>query len=123
MNNLDQKIGEFSLAIKETKEYLAYKQAAQIYDADRASQILLNDLQMAQQAVDIFEQGNFSGLDEQKKKYEDLLEKVRKNEAINEWVKTRKQMEILVGELATAISNDIGFPFNLPPKKGCGCSG
>lgn len=123
MNNLGQKIREFSQAIQETKVCQAYKKAAQIYNNDKKAQILMNDFTMAQQELVILVQGNFSGQEKQKEKLEALLREVRASLVINEWIKSQRQMEILIGDLAIAISNDIGFPFNLPPKKGCGCSG
>jgi cell fate (sporulation/competence/biofilm development) regulator YlbF (YheA/YmcA/DUF963 family) len=123
MNNLEQKIGEFSRAIRETKECQAFQKAAQAYGNDKAAQKLMNDFTMAQQELAILEGGNFSGQEAQKEKYEALLKEVRANGPINELVESRKKMEILVGDLAVTLSNAIDFPFNLPPKKGCGCSG
>jgi len=78
-------------------------------------------LQMAQGKLDILEQGNFEGLEEQKTLYDELLNQVRQNRAINDWFDSRKHMEPLVGELANALSRQINFPFTLPPKKSCGC--
>jgi len=121
MNNLDQKIQEFSGAIQETKECRAYKQAELAYNGDSIAQKLLDDFQMAQQELAILQEGGFSGQEEQKAKYENLLDEVRKNKVINEWFESRRQMEILIGDLATALSHDLGFPFVLPPKKSCGC--
>lgn len=123
MNNLEQKIKEFSQAIRETKECQAFKKAARTYDNDKEAQKLMNDFQIAQQELAILREGNFSGQEEQEEKYGILLKGVRTNAAINELVEARKKMEILIGDLAIGISNDIGFPFNLPPKKSCGCSG
>jgi cell fate (sporulation/competence/biofilm development) regulator YlbF (YheA/YmcA/DUF963 family) len=122
MNNLEQKIKEFSQAIQETRECQVFKKAAQTYDNDKEAQKLMNDFQVAQQQLVILREGNFSGQEEPEKKYEILLKEVRANAAINEFVEARKKMEILVGDLATTVSNEIGFPFNLPPKKSCGCS-
>ena len=123
MNNLDQKIKEFSQTIRETKDYQAYKKAAEIYDNDKEAQKLLNDFQMAQQELAILREGNFTGQEEQKEKFDYLLGKVRDNGVINEWIDNRNKIEGLVGDLAVALSRDLDFPFTLPPKKGCGCSG
>ena len=122
MNNLEQKVGEFCAAIQETKEYRDYREAAEIYDRDKAAQELMKDFQMAQQELAILRDGGFSGWEEQEKKLRSLLDEVKKNETINKFSESRRKMEILIGDLALAISNDIDFPFNLPPKKGCGCS-
>ena len=121
MDNLDQKMKEFCGAVEETKEYQAYKKAAEEYGNDKEAQKLLNDLQMAQQELAILQDGDFSGVEEQSKKYEALLDEVRKNEVINKWIDTQKELAVLIGGLATAISGNLGFPFALPPKKSCGC--
>lgn len=121
MDNLEQKIIEFSQAIRETKEWQDYDAAARAYESDKGAQKLLEDLQMAQGALDIIEQGNFSGHEDQKKAYEKILDEVRANRVINEWFDTRRRLEPLIGELAAALSQKINFPFTLPPKKGCGC--
>lgn len=123
MNNLEQKIVDFSLAIRETKEWQDFQKAAQVYEGDKASQKLLGDLQMAQGTLDAIEQGNFPGLEEQKAVYEDLLGQVRQNRAINDLFDNRKCLETLIGQVATTLSHEINFPFTLPPKKGCGCGG
>ena len=123
MDYLDQKTKEFCLAVEETKEYLAYKEAAEVYGRDKEAQKLLNDLQMAQQELAILQEGDFSGVEEQSKKYDDLLNDIRKNEAINKWVDTQKELAALIGGLAIAISGTLNFPFTLPPKKSCGCGG
>jgi len=121
MNNLEQKTADLAQAIQETKEWQEYQRATQVYESDKAAQKLLADLQMAQGKLDILEQGNFEGLEEQKTLYDELLNQVRQNRAINDWFDSRKHMEPLVGELANALSRQINFPFTLPPKKSCGC--
>ena len=123
MNNLEQKIIEFSQAIRETKEWRDYTEAARAYGSDKDAQKLLEDLQMAQGELDILEQGNFSGQEEQRKVYDALLDKVRANRTINDRFDTRKRLETLIGELAVTLTQKIDFPFTLPPKKGCGCGG
>ena len=123
MDNLDQKTKEFCEVVAETKEYQAYRKAAARYGTDKEAQKLLNDLQMAQQELAILQEGDFSGVEEQGKKLERLLDEVRKNEAINKWFDSQKELAALIGGLATAISGNLGFPFTLPPKKSCGCGG
>ncbi|MCU0652902.1 MAG: YlbF family regulator [Candidatus Pacebacteria bacterium] len=123
MNNLEQKIVEFSQAVRETKEWQAYTEAARAYESDKAAQKLPEDLQMAQGTLDAIEQGNFPGREEQRAAYEHLLDQVRKNRVIDDFFDARKRLEALVGDLATTISHEINFPFTLPPKKSCGCSG
>jgi len=63
------------------------------------------------------QEGNFSRQEELKKKYDLLREQVRASAAINNLIDNRKKMEAIVGNLAIEISNNINFPFTLPPKK------
>ena len=123
MDNLENYTKEFSRAVRESKECRDFQKAARVYAADSAAQKLMDDFQMAQQELAILREGNFSGQVEAQEKYNLLLEQVRNNTPINDLAEARKKMAAMVGELALAISNDIGFPFTLPPKKGCGCSG
>lgn len=123
MSNLHEKACDFCAAIKETKEWRAYQNAAKIYGEDENARKLMNDFAMARQELAILQEGGFSGQEEQRKIFESLREQVRKNKAIGDLADARKKMEALVGDLAVAISNDIDFPFNLPPKKNCGCHG
>ena len=122
MNNLEQKIKDFSEAIRETKEYQAYKKAAEIYNNDKHAQELLNEFNVARQNVAIFRQGNFPGLEEENKKLDDLFKKVKNNNAINDWTKTQAELQLLIGGMATELSNSIEFPFTLP-QSGGGCCG
>jgi cell fate (sporulation/competence/biofilm development) regulator YlbF (YheA/YmcA/DUF963 family) len=121
MDNLDQKTEEFCRAVEDTKECRDFKAAAEVYGRDNEAQKLLNDFRMAQQELAILRDGDFSGVEERERKLEKLLDEVRKNEAINNWVDAQKKLAVLTGGLATAITNSIGFPFTLPPKKSCGC--
>lgn len=119
MDDLILKLKEFSQAIQKTKEYQSYKKAAEIYETDQESQKLLKDFQIAQQNVNIYQQGKFSGLEEQEKEYEKLLKEVRKNKAINDWIETQKDVQKLIGLLAAELSQDINFKFTPPERKGC----
>ena len=122
MNNLDKKTQEFILAVKETKEFKAYKKALDVYKADKESQQLLKDLNLAQQNLAILEHGNFEGQKEQKEKVEDLLNKVRKNKVINNWIDTQKNLQPLINDLVSGIGTSLEFPFGFVKQKG-GCCG
>lgn len=122
MNNLDQKIKEFSEAIQETKEFQDYAKANKVFQEDKDAQKLLKDFREAQQTLAIFQQGNFPGQEEQREKTENLLNEVRKNKVINEWAQTQKKFQALIARLATVLSNDLNFPFTLP-QQGGGCCG
>jgi len=120
MNNLDQKIKDFILAIRETKEFNDYQKAEEIYKKDKDAQSLLKDFQLAQQNLVILKQGNFSGQEEQREKVEALQKEFDKNEVIRDWIETRKKFQDLVDRLTANISSDINFPFTFIQKsKGC----
>ncbi len=120
MNNLEQKTKEFIEAIKEMSEFKDYQKAEEIYKQDKDAQTLLKDFQMARQNLAILKQGNFSGQEEQREKFEDLQSQVRGNEVINDWIDKRKKFHGLVDSLASNISSDINFPFTYTQKsKGC----
>ena len=122
MNNLDQKIKEFSEAIRETKEFQVYEKANEVFKKDKEAQKLLEDFQMAKQTLAIFQQGSFPGQEEQREKVENLLKEVRKNEVIKEWIESQRRLQDLVSRLATILSSDLNFPFTLP-QGGGGCCG
>lgn len=120
-NNLEKKLKEFISAIKETKEYRAYQEADIILKNDKEASQLLADFQEAQQTLQVFQQGNFPGVQEQHQKVQDLYRKVQNNQIIMNWAKSQNKMQTLVGDLATDLTNQIKF-FFAPPQKG-GCCG
>jgi cell fate (sporulation/competence/biofilm development) regulator YlbF (YheA/YmcA/DUF963 family) len=122
-NNLDQKIKDFSEAIRETKEFQNYAKANKAFQEDKDAQKLLKDFQETQQTLAIFQQGNFPGQEEQKEKTEKLLSEVRKNKVISEWINAQRNFQVLIGDVATTLSNNLGFPFTLPQQGGGGCCG
>jgi len=122
MNNLEQKIKEFSEAIQGTKEFQNYAKANKTFQEDKNARKLLKDFQEAQQTLAVFQQGDFPGKEEEREKTERLLSEVRKNEVIKEWIETQKDLQVLIGRLATTLSNDLNFPFTLP-QQGGGCCG
>lgn len=119
MNNLDQKTKEFLESIKQTEEFKNYQKANNEFQSDKKAQELLKDVQEAEQTLSILRDGSFEGLEEQKKKTEKLLDEIRKNKIINEWIQSRNKLQSLVGELAAFLSEDIGFTFTPPQKRSC----
>lgn len=122
MNNLDQKIKEFSEAIRETTTFQEYQRANELFQKDKEARKLLEEFQMAQQTLAIFQQGNFPGQEEQKGKAEQLLVQVRNNRIISEWIESQRRLQELVNRLAISLSQDLNFPFTLP-QGGGGCCG
>jgi len=121
MNNLNQKIKEFSEAIRETEEFKNYKKTNELFQKDKEARKLLEEFQMAQQTLAIFQQGGFPGQEEQRRKVEQLLAQVRKNKVISEWIESQRRLQDLVAKLATSLSSDLNFPFTLPQGGGRCC--
>ncbi len=123
MSDIDKKIKEFSSRIKELKEFQVYQKAAEAYFDDKSAQELLHEYQLALKNVDIYRYGNFPAeeVEAKDKIFQDLLEKVRNNEKINNWISSKNKVQEVLGDIAGAISNDLGIEF-APQKKG-GCCG
>lgn len=122
MNTLDQKIKELSEAIRASRQWQVYQKANQAFQNDKEAKQLLNDFQMAQQTLAIFQQGGFPGQEEQREKVEELLKQVRQNKIIKEWIQSQRDMQILIENLAANISREINFPFS-PLQSSGGCCG
>lgn len=119
MNNLDLKTKEFLDAIRQTKEFENYQKANEKFSSNKEAQKLLQEYQEAQQTLVILEQGGFSGVESQKKKTGKLLNEVRKNKIISEWIKSRDKLQILIGDLAAVLSNDLGLKFIPTQRRSC----
>ncbi len=121
MENLNKKIKELSEEILKTKEFKTFEKAQEEFEKDKEAKKLFTDFQQAQQKLAILQQGAFPEEEKQREKTKVLLEKVKQNKKITNWLQKNREFEILTGEIATAISKKINFPLNTPKKCG-GCS-
>jgi cell fate (sporulation/competence/biofilm development) regulator YlbF (YheA/YmcA/DUF963 family) len=121
MEDLNTKIKELSEEILKTKEFRNYEKALTEFQKDKDSKKLFTDFQQAQQKLSILQQGDFPEKEKQREKTEELLNQVKKNEKITNWLQKQRELEILTGEIAKTISKNINFPLTLPQKCG-GCS-
>lgn len=119
MNNLDQKTNEFLDAIRQTNEFKNYQKAKEKFLSDKDAQKLLAEYQEAEQTLVILEQGGFSGADSQKEKTGKLLNEVRKNKTVSEWIKSQNRLQVLISDLATVLSNNVGLKFIPTQRRGC----
>lgn len=119
MSNLENKLKEFTEAIRQTSEFQDYLEADRNFKSDKEAQKLLNDFQEAKGALVILEQGGFSGVEEQRGKTDKLFNEVKNNIIINNWLKSQERVRGLISELGKELEEDTGFPFTPPPKRSC----
>ena len=117
---LEQKTSDFIKALIETPEYQAFKRAQENFDSDNEAKQLVDDFNNTQQTYAVFRQGDFPGAEEQKEHMNQLRSRLDQNSRINELLKSEKNLQLLVSELADHISREIGFPFNQPQASCCG---
>ena len=117
---LDQKTKDFIAALIDTPEYQAFKSAQENFDSDDEAKQIVEDFNSTQQAYNVFRKGDFPGAEEQKERLNQLRTKLEQNTRINELLKSEKDLQLLVSELADHISQEIGFPFNQPQASCCG---
>ena len=119
---LEQKTKDFIEALRETPEYQAFKKAQDNFDSDNEAKQLVDDFNNTQQTYTVFRQGAFPGIEEQRKRLNQLRSKLEQNTKVSELLKSEKEFQLLVSVLASHISQEIGFPFNQPQASG-GCCG
>ena len=117
---LEQKTKDFIAALIDTPEYQAFKKAQENFDSDNEAKQLVDDFNNTQQTYAVFRQGDFPGAEEQKEHMNQLRSRLDQNSRINELLKSEKNLQLLVSELADHISQEIGFPFNQPQASCCG---
>ena len=106
-----------------TKEYKEYKEAEDLWRKDKESQKMLEEYLSTKNTLNILEQGGFDGEEEQKKKLEELEEKVKNNQNINEWFSAQRRFQEFIWKQADYLSKNIKFPFSPKPRSSCkgGC--
>ena len=117
---LEQKTGDFIKALIETPEYQAFKKAQDNFDNDNEAKQLIEDFNSTQQTYAVFRQGDFPGIEEQKGRLDQLQVKLQQNPKISELLESESNLQALVSELASHISQEIGVPFNQPQASCCG---
>ena len=116
---LEQKTKDFVEALIATPEYQAFKKAQDNFDGDSEAKQLVDDFNNAQQTYAVFRQGDFTGIEEQKGRLDQLQDKLQQNAKISELMESEKNLQDLVSELASHISEEIGVPFNQPQASCC----
>jgi len=116
---LEQKTRDFIEALVETPEYQAFKKAQENFDSDNEAKQLVDDFNNTQQTYAVFRQGDFPGIEEQKGRLDQLQVKLQQNPKISELLESESNLQALVSELASHISQEIGVPFNQPQASCC----
>ena len=117
---LEQKTRDFIAALIDTPEYQAFKKAQENFDNDKEAKQLVDDFNNTQQTYAVFRQGDFPGIEEQKERLNQLRSRLDQNTTINGLLRSEQNLQLLVAELASHISQEIGFPFNQPQASCCG---
>ncbi len=121
MKKIRGKIKELSEAIKESSEFKEHQIAWEGYNNNPEAQSLWQEFQESRQNLIILREGSFSGQEEEKARFEDLLKKVKANKDLNHYLKSKKELDLFLSSLARDLSDDIGFEFIPSRKKSC-CS-
>lgn len=117
--NLVEKIDELAEAIKETEQYKNYKEAKDNFEEDSQARGLLNEFKKAKSELAILNDGDFNGVEKQRKKVSKLSNQVLEKEEIQEYMKAKKAYKNLVDQVAASLSDKINFPVHKPEKKSC----
>ena len=117
--DLVKKIDELADTIKETDQFKTCKETKGKFEKDSKAGELLNSFQNAKGELAILKDGNFDGVDEQKKKVNRLSNQVLDNKEIQEYLRAKKNYQQLVEQVAARLSEKIDFPVHKPKKKYC----
>ncbi len=117
--DINKKTEELVRAIRKTSQFKEYMKAKKEFEENKEARMLLNDFQKAKSELAILIEGNFSGIEDQRKKVDKLSNKVLNNKTIGNYVKSKENYRELVEKLALVIGKGIEFPINTPKKKSC----
>ena len=117
---LEQKTKDFIAALIDTAEYQAFKKAQDNFDSDNEAKQIVEDFNNTQQTYAVFRQGDFPGIEKQQERLDQLQVKLQQNPKISELLESESNLQALVSELASHISQEIGVPFNQPQASCCG---
>lgn len=118
---LGQATKELTSALKETPEYKEFIKSRDDFNNDEEANKLLSDFQNTQQTYEIFDQGVFSGADNQKGRLRELQRRVQQNRKISNLITSQQELENFLAEFVKDISQKINFPFTPPQRSGGGC--
>jgi cell fate (sporulation/competence/biofilm development) regulator YlbF (YheA/YmcA/DUF963 family) len=117
--NIKESLNSLIKIIQETEEYSNFKKVEKLWNEAKDAQKLLTEFLEARQTLQIFQQGNFPGLDEQKTKVKKLYEEVSKHKMIQDWMDAQDKYQQFIWEQADYLTEELGFSFSPKPRGGC----
>ncbi len=119
MNNLDQKIKEFSDYIKQTPEFIRFQKAAEKLENDKSALNVFQDVQERIQTIAILQQNGLPVSIEQQQELRDAQAKMRQNEICMEYLRAQNTAVALARKICNQLTAITGVPF----AGGGGCCG
>ncbi len=121
MNKKVQKsLDDLLETIFNSTEYREYKKAEDLWKKDKDSQKLLDEYFNARNTLQILEQGNFEGKEEQEKEVKKLEKKVNENKNIAKWFASQRKFQEFIWKQADYLTKNLKFPFSPTPRSRCG---
>lgn len=119
MNNLDQKIKEFSDYIIQTPEFVRYQKAAEKMENNKEALAALQNVQERAQTVNTFQQNGWPVTDEQRQKLSEAQANMRSNETCMEYLRAQNLAVATARKICNSLTASTGVPF----AGGGGCCG
>jgi cell fate (sporulation/competence/biofilm development) regulator YlbF (YheA/YmcA/DUF963 family) len=118
--NIKNSLNDLLKVIRKNAVYEAFKKAEKQWSESKDSQNLLNNFLETRSTLQVFQQGNFPGVEEQKKKVKELYEKVSNDSNIQEWMEAQEKYQQFIWDQAEYLTRELGIKFSPKPKGCCG---
>ena len=119
MENLDQKIKEFSDYILRTPEFARFQKAAEKLESDKDALSLLQNVQERIATINTFNQSGWAISDDQRQKLNEAQIKMRANEICMEYLRSQNLAVTIARKVCNSLTAATGIPF----AGGGGCCG
>lgn len=119
MNNLDQRIEEFSEYILQTPEFVRFQKAAERLENDKNALLIIQDAQGRIQTIATMQQNGLPVSDEQRQELTAAQAKMRANEICMEYLRSQNMAMATARKICNQLTQATGIPF----AGGGGCCG
>ena len=119
MNNLDQKIKEFSDYILKTPEFARFQKAAEKLENNKDALSLLKNVQERIATINTFNQSGWAISNDQRQKLNEAQIKMRANEICMEYLRSQNLAVTTARKICNSLTSATGVPF----AGGGGCCG
>lgn len=119
MNNLDQKIKEFSEYILQTSEFARFQKAAERLENNKNALLIIQDVQERIQTINALQQNGLPVSDEQRQVFGMVQTKMRANEICMEYLRSQNIAVSTARKICNQLTQATGIPF----ASGSGCCG